>query len=60
MFLGCMVLPIDVLCVVQDFNADWQRAASSLLVSIGSHVPDLVGFSTEHELFFETGLFSSI
>nr|CAD1836020.1 unnamed protein product [Ananas comosus var. bracteatus] len=26
----------------KDFNADWQRAASSLLVSIGSHVPDLM------------------
>ncbi|KMZ62901.1 HEAT repeat-containing protein 7A, partial [Zostera marina] len=24
------------------FNADWQRAATSLLVSIGSHVPDLM------------------
>lgn len=26
----------------KDFNADWQRAAASLLVAIGSHDPDLM------------------
>lgn len=26
----------------KDLNADWQRAATTLLVSIGSHVPDLM------------------
>ncbi|XP_042435238.1 protein SHOOT GRAVITROPISM 6-like [Zingiber officinale] len=26
----------------KDFNADWQRAAATLLVSIGSHVPKLM------------------
>jgi hypothetical protein len=26
----------------QDFNVDWQRAAATLLVAIGSHDPDLV------------------
>ncbi|XP_072987438.1 protein SHOOT GRAVITROPISM 6 isoform X1 [Typha latifolia] len=26
----------------KEFNADWQRAAASLLVSIGSHAPDLM------------------
>ncbi|TXG59012.1 hypothetical protein EZV62_016841 [Acer yangbiense] len=27
---------------LQELNADWQRAAAGLLVSIGSHLPDLV------------------
>lgn len=27
---------------MKDFNADWQRAAASVLVAIGLHMPDLV------------------
>lgn len=27
---------------MKDFNTDWQRAAASVLVAIGLHMPDLV------------------
>lgn len=32
----------------QDFNVDWQRAAATLLVAIGSHDPDLVYLLHNH------------
>jgi hypothetical protein len=44
-------LPISILLIKlmssgkQEFDVDWQRAAASLLVAIGSHDPDLVCFS---------------
>jgi hypothetical protein len=36
----------------QEFDVDWQRAAASLLVAIGSHDPDLVCFSQPFPLLF--------
>ena len=35
----------------QDFNVDWQRAAATLLVAIGSHDPDLVYTLHNHFTF---------
>ena len=35
----------------QDFNVDWQRAAATLLVAIGSHDPDLVYLLHNHYTF---------
>lgn len=40
-----MVYGIHIDCLLQELNSDWQRAATSLLVAIGSHLPDLVSYS---------------
>ncbi|PNX86542.1 hypothetical protein L195_g042620 [Trifolium pratense] len=37
-----IVYGIHIDCLLQELNSDWQRAATSLLVAIGSHLPDLV------------------
>lgn len=49
----------SILCLMQELNTDWQRAASGLLVSIGLHLPDLVSIFVQVELalcrmWFET------
>lgn len=40
-----MVYGIHIDCLLQELNSDWQRAATSLLVAIGSHLPELVSYS---------------
>lgn len=50
-FLGSTVthghLSLRGNCFLQEINSDWQRAATGLLVAIGSHLPDLVSFIIE-------------
>ncbi|KAG4916386.1 hypothetical protein JHK87_053943 [Glycine soja] len=40
--LVLMLYWIHTGCSLQELNSDWQRAATSLLVAIGSHLPDLM------------------
>lgn len=45
-----MVFEIHIDYLLQELNSDWQRAATSLLVAIGSHLPDLVSYFFFFEL----------